>query len=149
VQTIGDAVMAVFRAPGHERRASRAGLAFQGAAEAVAGRHPEWPRFRVGVNSGEAHVGLVEARGARIFTPTGDTVNVGARLEGQARAGEVVIGEATRAALGSKAVVDDLGDLRVKGRARPVRAYVLRAVAPEGHERDQRLDDQDPEAERQ
>jgi adenylate cyclase len=149
VQTIGDAVMAVFREAGHEDRAARAGLAFQEVAGAVARRHPEWPRFRVGVNSGAAHVGLVEAPGARTFTPTGDMVNVGARLEGQARAGEVVIGEATCAALGGRAEVDDLGDLPVKGKERPVRAYVLRALAPHGHKGDQRLDDQDAEPEHQ
>ncbi|HYY77532.1 MAG TPA: adenylate/guanylate cyclase domain-containing protein [Gaiellaceae bacterium] len=149
VQTVGDAVMAVFREAGHEERAARAGLAFQAAAETVARRRPEWPRFRVGVNSGHAHVGIVEAPGARTFTPTGDTVNVGARLEGKARAGEVVIGEATCTALGSRAEVDDLGDLPVKGKERPVRAYVLRALAPDGHEGDQRLDDQDAEPERQ
>jgi adenylate cyclase len=147
VQTVGDAVMAVFREDDHQIRAARAGLAFQDAAEALARRHPGWPRFRVGVNSGEAHVGLVEARGARMFTPTGDTVNVGARLEGQARAGEVVIGEATRAALGGRAEVEDLGELPVKGKERPVRAFVLRALAPDGYERNQRLHDQEPEAE--
>lgn len=149
VQTVGDAVVAVFREAGHEERAARAGLAFQQAAGAVAGRHPEWPRFRVGVNSGGAHVGLVEAPGARMFTPTGDAVNVGARLEAQARPGEIVIGEATRSALGDRADVDDLGELPVKGKERPVRAYVLRGLAPDRHERDQRLHDQDPEAERE
>ncbi len=149
VQTIGDAVLAIFRADGHERQAARAALTFQEAAAAVARRHPEWPRFRVGVNSGEAHVGLVEAPGARMFTPTGDTVNVGARLEAQARAGEVAIGEATRAALGEGAHVEDLGELPVKGKERPVRAFVLRALAPDRDERDQRLDDQDAEAERE
>ena len=149
VQTVGDAVMAVFREPGHEDRAARAGLAFQEVAGAIARRHPEWPRFRVGINSGDAHVGIVEAPGARTFTPTGDMVNVGARLEGQARAGEVVIGEATCWALGDRAEVDDLGDLPVKGKERPVRAYVLRALAPDRHEGDQRLDDQDAEPERQ
>jgi adenylate cyclase len=148
VQTVGDAIMAVFRNGGHQERAARAGLAFQESAKAVAERHPKWPRFRVGVNSGEAHVGLVEARGARIFTPTGDTVNVGARLEGEARAGEVVIGEATRAGLGAGAELEDLGELPVKGKERPVRAFVLRALAPDGHERDQRLHDEEPEAER-
>jgi adenylate cyclase len=147
VQTVGDAIMAVFRGSGHEERAARAGLAFQERAARVAEGQPQWPRFRVGLNSGEAHVGLVEARGARIFTPTGDTVNVGARLEGQARAGEVVIGEATRAGLGAEAELEDLGELPVKGKERPVRAFVLRALAPHRDERDQRLHDQEPEAE--
>jgi len=148
VQTSGDAVMAVFRGAGHEERGARSGLAFQAAAGPVVKRHPHWPRFRVGVNSGTTHLGLVQARGARSYTPTGDIVNVGARLEGQARAGEVVVGEATRAALGSAAEVDDLGELPVKGKERPVRAFVLRRLASFGHERDQGLENEEAEPER-
>jgi class 3 adenylate cyclase len=147
VQQVGDAVMAVFRGPGHGARAARGALAFQAAAGAVSARQPEWPRFRVGVNSGQAHVGLAQLRGARIFTPTGDIVNVGARLEAQARAGEVVIGEATRVQLGPDAEVEDLGELPVKGKERPVRAFVLRGLTPRGRQREQGLDDQKGEPE--
>jgi class 3 adenylate cyclase len=113
----------------------------------VAVEHPGWLRFRVGVNSGEAHVGLVQAPGARSYAPTGDVVNTGARLEGHARAGEVVIAERTREALGGRALVDDLGDLPVKGKERPVRAFVLRALPADGNERDEGLDDEDAEGE--
>jgi adenylate cyclase len=138
-KTIGDALMVVFRDEGHAFRAARAGLAFQEETGRVAAAHPAWPRFRTGINSGAAIVGLPEARGARRLTVTGDTVNVAARLEGHARAGEVVVGETTRAALGSLAQVEDLGELSVKGKTEPVRAFLLRALAPEGHEGDQRL----------
>jgi adenylate cyclase len=145
VQTSGDAVFAVFKGDGHEARAARAGLELQAAAGSVAARHPDWPRFRVGVNSGEVHVGLVRAPGFRTFTPTGDVVNTGARLEGKARAGEVVIAERTRRALGADAEVEDLGELPVKGKERPVRAFVLRALPAHGDEGDERLDDEHPE----
>ena len=148
VQTSGDAVFAVFKGEGHEARAARAGLELQSAASSIAARHPDWPRFRVGVNSGEAHVGLVRAPGARSFAPTGDVVNTGARLEGKARAGEVVIAERTRLALGADAEVEDLGDLPMKGKERPVRAFVLRALPPHGDERDERLEDQHGEGDR-
>ena len=147
VQTVGDAIFAVFRGEGHEARAARAGLGLQAACAAVPDRRPDWPQFRVGVNSGEAHVGLVQAPGAKSFTPTGDVVNTGARLEQQARAGEVVIAETTRSALGSGAVVDDLGPLPVKGKERPVRAFVLRSLAADRGEGDERLQDQDAEGE--
>jgi len=147
VQTVGDAFMAVFRGPAHERRAALGGLAFQATTARISSRHPDWPRFRVGISSGAAQVGLVRAPGARTYTPTGDVVNVGARLEGQARVGEVVISEPTRDALGEAADVDDLGELPVKGKERPVRAYVLRRLAPVGGERDHGLHDQEPEAE--
>ncbi|HSK15542.1 MAG TPA: adenylate/guanylate cyclase domain-containing protein [Gaiellaceae bacterium] len=147
VQTIGDAIFAVFTGPGHERRAARAGLELQEATGAVAGRAPGRPRFRAGINSGDAHVGLVRAPGARSYTPTGDVVNTGARLEGQARPGEVVIAERTRRALGDAADVEDLGELPVKGKERPVHAFVLRALRADGDEGDEGLRDQDDEGE--
>ena len=128
-KTIGDALMIVFRNDDHALRAARAALDFQRAAARVAASRPEWPRFRTGVNSGSAVVGLPEVRGARRLTVTGDAVNLAARLEGQARAGEVIIGESTREALGSRAQVEDLGEIPVKGKARHVRAFLLRGLA--------------------
>ena len=44
--------------------------------------------------------------------------------------------------------VDDLGELPVKGKERPVRAFVLRALAARRGEGDERLQDQDAEGER-
>ena len=146
VRTIGDAVMAYFTGEDHERRAAKAGLTFQSRAAAVSAAHPEWPRFRVGVNSGRVNVGITSQ--AREETVRGDAVNVAARLEGQARAGEVVIGESTRAALGAGAETENLGELSVKGKERPIRAYVLRALAPDRDEGDQRLRHEEREAER-
>jgi adenylate cyclase len=148
VQTVGDQIFAVFKEAGHERRAARAGLRLQKTTGALAARHADWPRFRVGVNSGEAHIGLVKAPGARYFSPTGDVVNTGSRLEAQARVGEVVISGRTRSALGDDAVVKDLGELPVKGKERLVQAYVLRALAPDGGEGDERLHDEDAEGDR-
>lgn len=127
-KTIGDALMFVFRDPGHELRAARMTLAFQQEMTRVGEQHPDWPRFRVGLNSGEAMVGLVPVPGAKGFTVTGDTVNVASRLEGKARAGEVVIGPATRAVLGVVADVEELGELAVKGREQPINAFVLRRL---------------------
>ena len=58
----GDAIMVVFNAagnqPDHARRAVRAGLGLQRAAAGIA-LDDAWPRFRVGINSGQAVVGNV------------------------------------------------------------------------------------------
>ena len=84
---VGDQIFAVFNKagdqPDHALRAARAALALQRAAAEIAAGHPDWPRFRVGVNSGEVLAGVVGDRGHRIHGVFGDTVNLGARLEGQ------------------------------------------------------------------
>ncbi len=147
---IGDAVMAIFNARGdeddHAQRAARTGLAFQARADQVLARHREWPRLRVGINSGEARVGLLGAEGGRTWTATGDTVNLASRLEGQARPGEVLIGAGTLERLGN-AVVDEVGELRVEGKERPVAAYVLRGLSSggplaQGEERQQQQEEE-------
>jgi len=122
---IGDAVMLVFDRDGHAKRAALAGLALQRRAAEIVARHPDYPRLRVGVNSGEAHVGMLGETAASDYTALGDTVNLAARLEASARPGEVVVGEATWEALGRPEECVELAELEVKGKARPVRAFVL------------------------
>jgi class 3 adenylate cyclase len=129
VQFVGDALMALFNAPAqqpdHPLRAARAALAMQAAVEPVAAATPGWPRFRVGINTGPALVGNIGSAALRNFNAMGDAVNVAARLETEAKPGQVVIGESTRARLPSEAQVEAMGELAVKGRRSPVLAYRL------------------------
>jgi class 3 adenylate cyclase len=129
VQYIGDALMALFNAPArqpdHASRAARAGLAMQHGVDTVAAQIPGWPRFRVGINTGEALVGNIGSEVLRNYNATGDAVNVAARLESLAKPGQVVIGGATYAALDGWAQTTPLGDVVVKGRRQPVTAYLL------------------------
>jgi len=125
----GDAVMVVFNAavdqPDHALRAARAALAFADASEAVAAGRPDWPRFRVGVNTGPAVIGNVGAAQQQSFTAIGDTTNLAARLQAVAEPGRVVVGPATRTALAGRAVLEPLGPLELKGKSEPVEAFVL------------------------
>ena len=103
-QIVGDAVMVVFNQhgdqPDHAARAVRTALAFRPRAAEIAAGHPDWPRFRAGVNSGEVLAGLVGGpSGHRKHGVVGDTVNLAARLESVAPVGQVVVGAATAAAL--------------------------------------------------
>ena len=129
VQFVGDALMALFNAPArqpdHPLRAARAALAMQAAVEPVAAATPGWPRFRVGINTGPALVGNIGSAALRNFNAMGDAVNVAARLETEAKPGQVVIGESTRAQLPPDAQVEAMGELTVKGRRGPVVAYRL------------------------
>jgi adenylate cyclase len=125
---IGDAVMVTFNTrgdqPDHARRAAGAALALQEATGAVAAEHPDWPRFRAGINTGPASVGLLGTGGGRTYTAIGDVVNVASRLEGLAPVGEVAVSADTLAELGG-VEAEPLGRLAVKGRDEPVDAYRL------------------------
>ena len=104
-----------------------AAIALQAKTAAIAADHPEWPRFRAAVNSGEALVGVLGGESGRSYTVIGDTVNVASRLESRAPAGGVVIGAATLRDLpGVK--VTSLGAIEVKGKSEPVDAYLLEGL---------------------
>jgi adenylate cyclase len=124
----GDAVLVVFNAatdqPDHAMRAARAAIRFTEASEAVARGRPDWPRFRVGLNSGPAVIGNVGALEQRSFTAIGDTTNLAARLQAEAEPGTVVIGATTAAEL-TGAILEPLGGLELKGKGEPVQAFRL------------------------
>jgi adenylate cyclase len=125
---IGDAIMATWGTrgdqPDHAERAVRAAAAVQVEAAHIADQHPEWPRFRIAVNSGEALVGVVGAESGRSYTVIGDTVNVASRLQARAPAGGIVVGGATlRGVPGLGAT--SLGDVEVRGKREVVDAYLL------------------------
>ena len=129
---IGDGVVAVFNRtgdqPDHARRAACAALALQRAFADVADAHPDWPRMRVGVNSGEAVLREIGGEGHVAYPMVGDTINTGARLEGLAPVGGVLIGAETYEQLPDGAVVEERSGLRVKGKEKAVNAYVLLAL---------------------
>nr|CAA9331372.1 MAG: Adenylate cyclase [uncultured Nocardioidaceae bacterium] len=130
---IGDALMVTFNKrgdqPDHARRAAAAGLALQAATAAVSNAHPDWPRFRVGINSGPVRVSLLGTAGGRTHTIIGDTVNTASRIEGRAPAGGVAIGPVTKALL-PDAATTPLGQLELKGKNHLIEAHLLHAVEP-------------------
>ena len=128
---IGDGVVAVFNRsgdqPDHARRAACAALALQRAFGDLVEQHPDWPRMRVGVNSGAAVVREIGGEGHLAYPLVGDTINMGARLEGLAPVGGVLIGAETYEQLPDGALVEERAGLRVKGKDDAVDAYVLHA----------------------
>jgi adenylate cyclase len=129
---IGDGLLAVFNSrgdqPDHALRAARAALALQRELAGLAARHPDWPRMRVGVNSGVAVMREIGGDGHVAYPLVGDTVNTGARLESLAPPGGVLIGTTTYGQLPAGTVVAPRAGLRVKGKDAPVDAYLLLAL---------------------
>jgi len=133
IQFAGDAIVAVFNAPleqpRHALAAARTALAMQEAIEAIVREDATLPRFRVGVASGVALVGNVGSEEFRNFVAHGDTVNLAARLQTGAQAGQVVISSSTYALIRDLARVRPLGRFSVKGKSEEVEAFVLEAVS--------------------
>ena len=129
---VGDQIFGIFNKrgdqPDHALAAARAALELQKRAEVIRQQHPEWPRFRVGLNTGPVLAGVVGDRGHRIHGVFGDTVNLGSRLEGQAPPGGVVIAASTLAGLPDGAVTEELPPLQIKGKSQPVQAFVLKTL---------------------
>ncbi len=121
---IGDEVMAFFvrgiSGPDYRRRAVEAG---QELLRAVGYGAPDGPWLQIGaaVNAGVAYVGNV---GTAVvdFTALGDTINVAARMQQHAAAGELLV---------AAGVADDLvadarqRTLSLRGRAQPIGAFAV------------------------
>lgn len=120
---IGDAVLALWNAPspqpGHTRMAIRGALAMQRAtADAGTGL-----RYGAAVHVGPAIVGNLGSDQFMSYTAIGDVVNVAARLQGAAPAGEVLCSGAALEAAGEGVRAVPLGPISVKGRTQAVEAF--------------------------
>jgi class 3 adenylate cyclase len=131
---IGDCIMAFFGAPiaaGNDAvNAVRCGLEMRRTFNDL---KQQWgvggPQLglAIGVNSGEAIVGNVGSDRRMEYTVIGDTVNVAARLQDKATAGQILIGEDTFTKacteLGDRLISKPSVELALKGREKPLKVY--------------------------
>ncbi len=134
---VGDAVMAIFGAPvpqpDHAVRACRTGLAMMAELRELEkkwrqdGKEPF--RMGVGINTGEVIVGNLGSDQRFDYTVIGDPVNLAARLEGLNKdfpeASGVIISEFTYELAKDQIEARPLGEVKVKGKAKPVVIYEL------------------------
>jgi adenylate cyclase len=134
---IGDAVMAEFGAPivypDHALRGCRAALRMAAEVERLTakwiaeGREPF--RIGLGVNTGNMVVGNLGSEQLFDYTVIGDEVNLGARLESLNKDYQtdkhIIISDGTVESAGDTIEVRELGEVKVKGKTRPVVVYEL------------------------
>jgi predicted ATPase/class 3 adenylate cyclase len=117
----GDAVMAAFGVPlSHEddaERALRAALQILSTVEELG------LEVRIGIESGEVVVEEIESTFA-----TGDAVNIAARLQQNAPAGAVLIGQGVLRLAGAVVDAEEFAAIDVRGREEPLRSWRLLAV---------------------
>jgi class 3 adenylate cyclase/FixJ family two-component response regulator len=137
MQFVGDAVMAVFGAPfaqpDHADRALAAAAAMHREQCALNARWRDDGReefvLGIGLSTGTVAAALLGSEERVEYTLVGDTVNLAQRLQDLARPGNAtVLSDATWKALTTEPDgAEDLGELGVKGRETPVRAWRVEA----------------------
>jgi adenylate cyclase len=92
---VGDAVMALFNVPirydDHARRAIVAATELESELKSLGARFGLPLKASVGIATGHAHVGRLGSDDTKDYTAIGDVVNLAARLQGKASAGEILI----------------------------------------------------------
>ena len=133
---IGDAVMAFWgepvHHPDHADRACDCALAMQATTARLAERWVAEGKpdihIGVGINTAEVVVGNIGSVEHKLdYTVIGDGVNLASRLESANKEFKtgIIISEFTVAKLGDRFGVRPLGDVKVKGKERPVTIYEL------------------------
>ena len=129
---VGDEVMALFltgfTGPGcFDKMATAA----EGILRAVGygSREGPWLPLGVGMDFGLAFVGNVGSGEVKDFTALGDVVNTAARLQGEAKAGQVVMSERVYREVAERYPEVPRVELQLKGKSEPVAARVVQFAA--------------------
>ena len=133
---IGDATMAIFNAPldldDYVLNAVRTGLDMAAASRELAPYVEEKTGrsvgLGIGINCGEAVVGNIGTSKRMEYTAIGSTVNMASRLEGKAKAGEVIISPNVYERIKDRIEVTSLGLQPLKGISEPVELYRVERV---------------------
>lgn len=137
---LGDAVMAIFGAPiphpDHALRAIRTAIAMQEGIVTLNEKRltesKEPITVGVGVSAGEVVAGTVGTEDRMEYTVIGDSVNLAARLESNAKPGQILISGRTHDKVRGHVEVRALGPLRVKGKEQQVEVYEVLGLTQSG-----------------
>lgn len=133
---IGDAAMAIFNAPldldDYVFRAVKTAVDIAQGSGALQERlQQQFGRtvsFGIGVNCGEAIVGNIGADFRMDYTAIGDTVNTAARLESNAKAGQILISSSVYELLKDRIVATEFAELTLKGKTNKVLTYLVEDI---------------------
>ncbi|MBO5293381.1 MAG: adenylate/guanylate cyclase domain-containing protein [Lachnospiraceae bacterium] len=133
---VGDATMAVFNAPFDLddyifRAVCAAWDMKQGAAaisEKFEKRFGKSVSFGIGIHCGNAVVGNIGCDFRMDYTAIGDTVNTAARLESNAKQGQILISEQVYQAVQDRIEATPIGEIPLKGKSQGVFVYQVEQI---------------------
>jgi len=128
---IGDAAMAIFNAPievdDYTYKAVKTACDIVKGAkileEKLFERFGKEVRFGIGVNKGEAVVGNIGSNSRMDYTAIGNTVNTAARLESNAKPGQVLISEDVYKEIKDRIKAESIGEIPLKGKAEKIEVF--------------------------
>jgi adenylate cyclase len=131
----GDGVMVFFNDPlpvaEHELEAVRFAVAAQEGFAELAAR---WRRLGIelglgiGIAAGHATLGRIGFEGRYDYGALGPVTNLASRLSSRAEPGEILVSQRVFAAVEEQVVAEPVGEVELKGFARPVAAFAVRAL---------------------
>ncbi|MGN1415613.1 MAG: CHASE2 domain-containing protein [Oscillospiraceae bacterium] len=144
---IGDATMAVFNAPfdldDYVFRAVKTAFDIVSGGNAIESQFMEKygksVSFGVGVNCGPAVVGNIGCDFRMDYTAIGDTVNTAARLESNAKRGQVLISEKVYEQVKDRITAEPIGEIPLKGKSKGVFVYSLTGINGENDKKAKEL----------
>ena len=126
---VGDAVMALFNVPirhaDHARRAIIAALELESELKNLGARLAQPLKASVGIATGHARVGRLGSDDTKDFTAIGDVVNLAARLQSKAGAGEILIDQESYAKHAEDFPEAKSDRVTLKGFREPVTAFLI------------------------
>ncbi len=128
---IGDGIMALFNVPyamdEPEFACIKAAVAIKSKSEMLYKKlyekYEKGVEFGIGINCGNAIVGNIGSEKRMDYTAIGDTVNTAARLESNAKRGQILISEELYSRVADKVKVNVVGELKLKGKEKPLLTY--------------------------
>ena len=142
VQSTGDGIFALFGAPvaheDHPQRALHAALATRDEqrrrGEDLRLRGRAGVEVRIGINTGEVVMRMVQTGGHTEYSPVGHAINLASRMQNVAPAGGVVVSEETRRLVEGYFELRGMGPTEVRGIGEALEVYeVLGVGAAHGH----------------
>ena len=136
---IGDATMAIFNAPfeleDYVLASCKTALDIARGSEELNKKLMEkfgrCISYGIGINCGDAVVGNIGCDTRMDYTAIGDTVNTAARLEANAKKGQILISEYVYEIVKDKVIVTEIGAIPLKGKVSEVFVYQLDGLKEE------------------